>query len=165
GMPNARNIPVSSLHTNIWYHLGLAYYLENNMEKALYAYRECRKASGNPDNVVSSSHWLYMILRRLGRETEANEILEPITKDMDVIENMAYHNLLLFYKGEMTLETLTGGSMEASSNAAVDYGIGNWYYYNGNVDEAKRIYSLILEGTSWASFGYIAAEADMSRMK
>ena len=25
GMPNPQNIPVSSLHTNIWYHLGLAY--------------------------------------------------------------------------------------------------------------------------------------------
>ena len=24
GMPNAMNIPVSSLHSNIWYHLGLA---------------------------------------------------------------------------------------------------------------------------------------------
>ena len=27
GMPNALNIPVSSLHGNIYYHLGLAYYL------------------------------------------------------------------------------------------------------------------------------------------
>ena len=27
GMPNAQNIPLSSLHSNVWYHLGLAYYL------------------------------------------------------------------------------------------------------------------------------------------
>ena len=27
GLPNAQGIPVSSLHGNIWYHLGLAYYL------------------------------------------------------------------------------------------------------------------------------------------
>jgi len=38
GLPNNRNIPLSTLHGNIWYHLGLAYYLQNDMEKALEAY-------------------------------------------------------------------------------------------------------------------------------
>ena len=27
GIPNKQNIPLSTLHSNIWYHLGLAYYL------------------------------------------------------------------------------------------------------------------------------------------
>ncbi|MFC1529890.1 hypothetical protein ACFL6R_04135, partial [Gemmatimonadota bacterium] len=27
GLPNAMNIPLSSLHSNVWYHLGLAHYL------------------------------------------------------------------------------------------------------------------------------------------
>ncbi len=35
GLPNAQNIPVSTLHTNIWYHLGLAYYLQHDLENAL----------------------------------------------------------------------------------------------------------------------------------
>ncbi len=165
GMPNARNIPVSSLHSNVWYHLGLAYYLVDDMENALMAYRNCRSVSNNADNIVSSSHWLYMILRRLGREAEAKEILEPITADMDVIENMAYHNLLLFYKGEITLEDLTGESFDSSANSAVGYGIGNWYFYNGNMEKAKQTFQQILEGTGWAAFGYIAAEADLFRMK
>ena len=30
GMPNAKNIPESTLHGNIWYHLGLAYYLKHD---------------------------------------------------------------------------------------------------------------------------------------
>ncbi len=165
GLPNSRNIPVSSLHSNIWYHLGLAYYLHNDMEQALRAYQECRKVSNNPDNVVSSSHWLYMILRRLGREREAELVLEPIKKDMDIIENFAYHKLLLFYKGEVAIDSLIDGTIENSSNAAVVYGIGNWYYYNGQPSEANRIYQQLISSDQWASFGYLAAEADLSRMR
>ena len=32
GLPNARNIPISTLKGNIWYHLGLAYYLKGDWE-------------------------------------------------------------------------------------------------------------------------------------
>lgn len=32
GLPNAKNIPLSTLHGNIWYHLGLAYYLKKRYE-------------------------------------------------------------------------------------------------------------------------------------
>lgn len=165
GLPNSRNIPISSLHTNIWYHLGLAYYLHNDMEQALRAYQKCRKVSNNPDNVVSSSHWLYMILRRLGREREAELVLDPIKKDMDIIENFAYHKLLLFYKGEVAIDSLIAGTIENSSNAALVYGIGNWYYYNGQPSEANRIYQQLINSDQWASFGYLAAEADLSRME
>ncbi len=34
GLPNALGIPVSTLHSNIWYHLGLAYYLSGDYERA-----------------------------------------------------------------------------------------------------------------------------------
>ena len=34
GLPNSRNIPLSTLHGNIWYHLGLAYYLKNEIGRA-----------------------------------------------------------------------------------------------------------------------------------
>jgi hypothetical protein len=43
------------------------------------------------------------------------------------------------------------------------YGIGNWYFYNGEKDKAKEIFQKILGGGSWASFGFIAAESDFAR--
>ncbi len=58
GIPNARNIPVSTLHGNIWYHLGLAYYLKHDYKKAYSAYLNCLQSGDNPDNLVSSTHWL-----------------------------------------------------------------------------------------------------------
>jgi tetratricopeptide (TPR) repeat protein len=166
GAPNAQNIPVSTLHGNIYYHLGLAHYLKGELAPALAAYQKAVAASRMDDNIVSGTHWVYMILRLMGRDEEATKALEPIHKDMKIIENFAYHELCLFYKGELTLEALTkSGQGELSSNAAVNYGIGNWYSYNGEEEKAKSVYQTILVTDGWASFGYIGAEADMSRMQ
>ena len=165
GAPNAQNIPVSSLHGNIYYHLGLAHYLKGELEPALAAYKNAIAASRMDDNVVSGTHWIYMMLRLMGRDEEAKAALEPINKDMKIIENFAYHELCLFYKGEMTLAELTkSGDGDLSSNDAVNYGIGNWYQYNGNLDKAIDVYTSILTQAGWASFGYIAAEADLNRL-
>jgi len=163
GMPNAQNIPVSTLHTNIWYHLGLAYYLNNDLENALQAYRSGIRASTNDDMLTATTHWLYMTLRRLGREEEAALALEPIRTEMNVIENMAYHRLCLFYKGELSEQDLIGENFSNIMNDAAAYGVGNWYLYSGRREEARRIFEKILENKVWASFGYIAAEADLVR--
>lgn len=164
GLPNARNIPVSTLHGNIWYHLGLAYYLQEDWPNALVAYQQCRRVGDLPDNLVSSSHWIYMILRRMGREKIAEKSLGSITADLDIIENMSYHQLCLFYKGEISLEELKGGRTSTAGNDAVDYAIGNWYFVNDDMDAAKMIWEEVLKRDSWSSFGYIAAQADMRRL-
>lgn len=158
GMPNAQGIPVSSLHGNIWYHLGLAYYLKHDLEGALRGFNNGRATSENADNLVSTSHWLYMIHRRIGNTEAANRVLDPISSDMPIIENVAYHQLLLFYKGELSEEDLTG---EGSAGDAITYGVANWHLYNGHQERAKEVYDELLNGSSWASFGYIAAESDV----
>ena len=94
GQPNARNIPTSTLQSNIWYHLGLAYYLKGDFKAALDAYREAMKVSKNADMLVATTHWLYMTLRRLGREKEANRAVAAIKPDLDVIENGDYYKLI-----------------------------------------------------------------------
>lgn len=165
GMPNVRNIPTSTLHFNIWYHLGLAHYLKGEFENALEVYRECMKVSRSPDALVATSHWLYMTFRRLGRDEEASLVLEPIHAEMDIIENGSYHRLLLLYKGEIEAETLLGSTEDALDNATLGYGIGNWHYYNGRQEEARKIFKEVLRGSQWAAFGYIAAEAEMSRWR
>ena len=165
GMPNAMNIPVSTTHGNIYYHLGLAYYLKHDFENALTAYQKCLETGSLSDNVVSATHWLFMILNRLGRAEEAKMVLKPIEKEMEVIENHAYHKLCLFYKGEIDEVELLGGEDSDSANDAVLYGLGNYYYYNNDLIRAKEIYSEILSRDSWSSFGYIAAESDLAQME
>ncbi len=161
GMPNAQNIPVSTLHGNIYYHLGLAYYLKHDFPKALAAYQKCLATSNNADNVVSATHWLYMILRRMNQTEAALKVLEKIEIEMPVIENQTYHQATLLYKGITKVENLLkGAGEESASNDALDYGIANWYFYNGDKAKAKELLERILQRKSWSSFGYIAAEKD-----
>jgi tetratricopeptide (TPR) repeat protein len=163
GMPNARNTPVSTMHGNIYYHLGLAYYLNQDFNKALEAYKKCLGTSSNPDNVVSATHWIYMINRRIGRLETADQYLEPITEDMDIIENDAYHKACLMYKGLLQPDSLyQPGAEDSASGSALKYAIGNWYFYNGDRKKAKEIFEAIVAGDDWASFGYIAAESDLA---
>ena len=164
GMPNAQNIPVSTLHGNIYYHLGLTHYLRQEMPQALEAYQKCLASSGNNDNLVSSTHWLYMIARRMGNESLANSFLEPIQADLEIIENMAYHQACLFYKGALSLEDLNGDEKDAPANDALAYGVANWHYYNGDISKAKAAYEAILAKDSWNSFGYLAAESDYANL-
>jgi tetratricopeptide (TPR) repeat protein len=164
GLPNARNIPTSTLQSNIWYHLGLARYLKGDFEGALAAYREDLKVSTNPDMLAATSHWLYMTLRRLGREEEARRVLEPIHAGMDIIENQSYHRLLLMYKGELSPEDLRVGASGELDPPTIGYGLGNWHLYSGRREEAVRIFREVLAGGNWPAFGFIAAEADLQRL-
>jgi len=166
GMPNAQNIPTSTLHSNIWYHLGLAYYLKGDFKKALDAYKECIKVSKNPDMLVATSHWYYMTLRRLEKNKDAERVLEPFNGDFEVIENADYLKLLRLYRGEVKGDALMselGEKAETLGNASLGYGLGNWYLYNGDRDKAMDIFRKITAGNQWASFGYIAAERELKR--
>ncbi|MDE2997032.1 MAG: hypothetical protein OXT73_09910 [Bacteroidota bacterium] len=158
GMPNAQGIPVSTLHGNIYYHLGLAHYLNQDMPAALAAYGMSLAAGAYPDNVVSNTHWLATIHRRMGHADAANTVLDPISADMEVIENHAYHQLALFYQGLISEEDLTGGG---TAGDAIRYGVAAWHLTQSDSVKARtQMESLLQEGT-WASFGYLAAESDM----
>ncbi|MCE2614226.1 hypothetical protein LVD13_14725 [Flavobacteriaceae bacterium D16] len=161
GMPNAQNIPVSTLHGNIWYHLGLAYYLKQDFENAHKAYLKCRESGSKDDNLVSSTHWLYMIQRRLGNKLAADSLLQPITPELKIIENMSYHKLCLFYQGLLSEEELLPKGESSSASDAVAYGLANWYLVEGQDKKGLELMRQIVEGPNWSSFGYIAAESDM----
>jgi tetratricopeptide (TPR) repeat protein len=165
GAPNRAGIPRSTLQSNIWYHLGLAHYLNGNFTKALDAYQEGLKVSRvNDDMLVATSDWLYMTLRRLGRDAAARAVLEPIRERMDILENDAYHARLLMYKGLRTPESVLNlNTADDVQIATQGYGVGNWYLVNGDRARAKEIFERVLNGRAWAAFGYIAAEADLKR--
>jgi hypothetical protein len=117
--------------------------------------------------MVATTHWLYMTLRRLGRDAEAAEALDPILEGMDVIENQDYHRLLLVDQGKLAPDRVlaeAADSGNAVAFATVGYGIGNWHLFNGRRREAVELFRRVIAGGSWASFGYIAAEAELARM-
>ncbi|MEM7584152.1 MAG: tetratricopeptide repeat protein [Acidobacteriota bacterium] len=165
GAPNPQGIRLTTLQGNIWYHLGLAYYLENDLDNALRAYRQRQNAHRNDDNLVSNGHWLYMILRRLGRDDEAAEVVAEVHPDMTIIENFSYHRMCLFYQGALTEADLLARVDDGEIDDVFWYGLGNWYlYHQGDEAAARKVFDELLDQGQRNSFAYIAAEADMQRL-
>lgn len=166
GAPNPAGKPRSTLQFNIWYHLGLAYYLQGNYARAHDAYVECMKVSNNDDSVAATSDWMWMTLMRLNRKADAAKVLERITPKMDILENGSYHRRLLMYKGlEKPEALLDTAKADDTTIATQGYGVGNYYYVTGNMAKAREVFEKVTSGGGWNAFGYIAAEADLHRMK
>ncbi|MEE4110620.1 MAG: hypothetical protein V2I24_14810, partial [Halieaceae bacterium] len=97
-----------------------------------------------------------------GDDEAAARALDGISEDMTIIENTSYHQLCMLYKGELAVESLMGADGDDPSNAAVAYGVANWFYYNGDKARSDALLERIVSGSSWSAFGYIAAEADLA---
>jgi hypothetical protein len=120
--------------------------------------------STNDDLLAATTDWFYWTAIRLGDTIMANELLAPITTNMEIIENDAYHKRLLMYKGLLQPEAImpmdTAEVKDEHIFVTQGYGVANYLKLTGRNEEARIILDRILETDSWPSFGFIAAEAD-----
>jgi tetratricopeptide (TPR) repeat protein len=169
GQPNKLNQPLSSTQFNVWYHLGLAHYLKGEFDLAEKAYLECMKVSDNDDLITATVDWLYMTYRREGKTEEAAKLLEKITDSMTIIENDSYFKRLNLYKGKLPVDSVLAVSAANEdvelALATQGYGVGNWYLYNGDTSQATGVFERVVGGKHFSSFGFIAAEADLARLR
>jgi tetratricopeptide (TPR) repeat protein len=170
GVPNKAGTPLSNAQFNVFYHLGLTYYLMGDWAHAEAAYRECLAWSKNDDTLAATTDWLYLTLRRAGRSEEATRVLTPIRPQMKIIENAAYYNRLLMYKGALSSAALLGPKPEESeaelkANAAIyNYGLAQRELWAGDKHAARARLEQIVGGGNWPAFACIAAEADLARL-
>ncbi len=164
GIPNKLDIPLSNLHFNIYYHLGLGYYLKADYAEAITSFQASMQYANNPDLVVAATYWLYLTYLRTGDQDTAKGLLTDIHPDMEIIENDAYlQQLLLFQTGHSEINE-SEAPAESTSSGTQQYGISCWHEANGRRAEADSIRRMILADEGWHYFGYIAAEADAARM-
>ncbi len=164
GIPNAMNKPTSTLQTNIWYHLGLAYYLTKNWDQSVLAFKECLQLSKNNDMVIASAFWLNMAFRRNGQMQAADSLVKSIEKNLEIIENRDYYKILLIYKGKADADSLFINLINTAENnistSSAGYGLSMFYYFNDRKDKASALKYRILSTKQVSSFGYIAAEKE-----
>ncbi len=164
GAPNKAGIPVSNTHFNIYYHLGLSYFLTRDFAKAEAAYRQCLTWSKNDDSVVAVTDWLYMTLRRTGQRAAADAAVAPIHRGMALIENGAYLDRVLMFKGTIAQEDFARSrdGESVSETAIRDYGMGLVALWRGDDTRARTLFERQATGGSWASFATIAAEVELA---
>lgn len=168
GMPNKMNIPLSNVQFNVWYHLGLAYYLKGDWENALEAYKNCLTVSDNDDLKVATLDWYYMTLVKLGSKSEALKVISSVDPGMTIIENDAYFKRILMYQGNLKPESLLGEAENADEQllqyVTQGYGLGNYYLAEGDTLKAIEVFEKVIKSGYWAAFGYIAAEMELSKL-
>lgn len=164
GLPNEAGIPTSTLHSNVWYHKGLAHYLKGDFERAAEAYRNVLELELTDDMRIAALYWYYMTLRRLGDDQEAGRVISGVNTALDLLENDAYLNLILVFKGIFEPNHLMEAADDALANATIGYGLGNWHYINGRTERAAEMWSGIYDAGQWPAFGFIAAEAELARL-
>ena len=166
GIPNEKNIPTSTLQTNIYYHLGLAYYLKGDNRQALLAWEKCLDISDNDDMKVATLNWLNIVLRKMGRQKDAEQHLLHVKSDMEILENHDYFDILFMYiNGNESKLVEKTQSQETLSNATLGFALGTYYLLKGNKEKAKELFEKVVAGKQWSSFGFIAAEAELAKMK
>lgn len=167
GAPNAAGIPLSTDHSNIWYHLALAQYLRGDFVQAERSWARCVEIRrSNDDSLVSSSYWHYLTLRRLGRDADAARVLAAIRADMTILENKSYHAALLVFKGERTPSDLRRGVQSGDLDAStIGCALGTAALLDGDSGTARAEFQRVIDNTMWIMFGHIAAEAELARMK
>lgn len=167
GAPNKLNIPLSTTQFNVFYHLALAHYLVGDLGKSEEAWKKCMAVSDNDDSRVAVTDWLYMTLRRQNKNEEAKQLLASTADSLNIIENDSYYTRLKMYKGDLTPDQVLQVDPSASdynlSMATQGYGVGNWYYYNGDTTKAFDVFNKVVAGKEFVAFGFIASEVEMSR--
>jgi tetratricopeptide (TPR) repeat protein len=167
GQPNAGSTPLTTLKFNVWYHLGVAKYLQGDYWGAREAFVENVKyCGGHDDNIVAVSDWLYLTARKLRKLDEADRYLASIRQQMRIVENHAYHRRLLLYKGMITPdELLSAANATGVDSATLRYGLAEWHLHNNRRDEAVTVLEEVVAGDQWPAFGYIAAEVALKDLK
>ena len=159
----------ASLRFEVYYYLGLAYYLQGQYGAAAQSYEQSLPYAQTDDDRVAAADWLYMTYRRLGEDEVAEKTLTAIDEELQVQHPEGYFERLMMYKGLVDPDSLL--DMDASTSAAdremmiatYGYGVSNFYQTEGDSVLSQQIKEKIVNGKYWAAFGYIAAEADLAR--
>ena len=171
---------------DVVYHLGLAYFLSARFPEAAKTYQSCldRKTPGtglpagwrdcaalsaatdrDDESRIAVSDWLYRSLGRAGRAGEAKILLSGIPDGLAIKENEAYYRALLFYKGARTeAQVLPDEAFKENTGVTAGYGLANFYLAEGQTAKACALLRRLVEdGAHWNAFGFIGAEADLTR--
>jgi len=171
GAPTAGVPPRSSLKRNVLYHLGLAHYLKGDFDTSAEVFTRAVDLGGNDDAIVAANWWRCLSLERIGDRSKVDAALALIRSPdeaggMDVRENTSYWNLQLVWAGkrpESSLIPKDGPLGLSVDQATIGYGLARFSRMRGEQAEGTRRLWAVVNKTSWASFGHIAAEADIAR--
>ena len=156
-----------------FYHLGLARYFLGEFSAAAASFNSARALAKNNDSLIDTSNWLYVSWRRAGDEAKASEVLTRIKPEVKNTEPhlFFYLSLLHFYQGKVAENDILPPPAKPNDVEAelrfntVSYGVGNWHLYHRETPQAVSLFSEVVKGDAWNSWGFIGSEVELARLK
>lgn len=169
-LEQATKLAPQMLHDH--YHLGLAHYFVGDFNAAAASFDRARELAKNNDSLIDCTNWLYVSLRRAGKEHEAEQALARITPEVKNTEPHLYFylRLLHFYQGQLSPEAVLppppAGPDDLEGELAFDtvsYGAGNWRIYHNQRVDAIGLFKNVVKGQAWNAWGFIGSELELVR--
>lgn len=160
--------PFSSVQYQIPFLLGFALYCKGDYSAASIALAEASKAALSRDESAQALLWLFFAVLRLGDGKSANQLLAAVRQDTAESVPPAALSLLLGFKGVIPSDSIRRLALSArgGDRQLFSYGIA---YFLQLRPEQREDAELWLEhtrsGADWAALPYLAAEADLARLK
>jgi tetratricopeptide (TPR) repeat protein len=154
---------IDSTIYGIWYHLGVVQYLRGDFAAAAASFAKAQPIAPDAGELAGATDWLWMSLSRAGRGAEAKAMLDR-RPDSKPVTN-AYTRRLQLYRGEIGPEAvLTAADTDDVQIATLAYGLGNWYFVQGDKLQARKWFERSVQSTGWPGFGFIASEVELRRL-
>jgi tetratricopeptide (TPR) repeat protein len=159
-----RGLALDSTIYGIWYHLGVLRFVRGDFRGAAEAFARAQPRAPDAGELAGATDWRWMSLARAGRRAEADSMLR--TRPDSLPTTVAYRQRLRLYRGEIGPDSVfTPADTGDVAVATLSYGIGNWYLVRGDSAQARRWFERSVASGGWPAFGFIAAEADLRRLR
>ena len=159
GIINARHQYLGSYRSNIHYYLGQTSWAVGDYQAT---YDGMIRAAAEPlvqhdDRRVATGFWLYLALRKLGNDEEAQAIVDAIPEGLELVENHDYYLGVRYFKGTLSEDELM---MVAGLNST--FGLAMTHLIEGRTDRAEQMLQELVAGSSQ---GYWPAETELLQLR
>lgn len=148
--------------------LGAAFYCQARYAAAREAFAEAVAWAITAEERSESLLWLFFSVRRIDGGAEAPAVLDAVQDRWAIGTRRREIELLLAYKGRIPSDSIVARALVATSGDRALYSYGVAYYLSllaSRRDEAETWLDFARTATGWTSLPYLAAEADLARLR
>lgn len=161
-----RGYEIDPRNYGILFHTGVLNFLRGDFAAAAKMFAAAQPLAPDGGELKGSTDWLWMSLARAGRKAEADAMLARHPDTLVAPPGYAYASRVKLYRGEVTPATLFTPSDTADvQKATLNFGLGNWYLVRGDTTNARRAFEQAIASGGWPGFGFMAAEAELRRLR
>ncbi|MGI9262602.1 MAG: hypothetical protein ACR2QR_11235, partial [Woeseiaceae bacterium] len=159
GIINARHQYLGSYRSNVHYYLGQTSWSVGDYQAT---YDGMMRAAAEPlvqhdDRRIATGFWLYLALRKLGNDEEAQAVVDAIPEGLELVENHDYYLGVRLFKGTLSEEELLSFSGLNST-----FGAAMVHLIEGREDTAEQMLQDLVAGSSQ---GYWPAESELLQLR